>query len=53
MQEHIKELEEDKAAYIKEAEAALETDDLNPMQGRLIKVIFKSPSSVAFFCIWL
>ena len=33
VQEHIKELEEDKAAYIKEAEAALETDDLNPMQG--------------------
>lgn len=33
VQEHIKELEEDKAAYIKEAEAALETDVLNPMQG--------------------
>ncbi len=33
VQEHIKELEEDKAAYIKEAEAALETDDSNPIQG--------------------
>ena len=33
VQEHIKELEEDKAAYIKEAEAALETDDSNAIQG--------------------